>query len=119
MKGILKTVLFSLLLPFLGSLKGRASILMYHSIGEGGAFFAVTEEDFEKQLLYLKRRGFVCITLSELVEKLERKEDVSSNVVLTFDDGYEDNYTKAFPLLKKYDIPATIFLITGEAMASI
>ena len=99
-------------------------ILMYHGIGRprfSEPAIMVSEENFERQLGYLLRRYRV-LSLEDGVELLERGlEPPRNNVVLTFDDGYRDNYEKAFPLLKKYGCPATIFvatepLATGHAL---
>jgi len=113
MKHTLKQLILSILRIFAPSLKNRASVLMYHSVGVNDAFFTVQSEDFELQLQYIKSRGFAALKLSELVGRLEGGEEISNCAVLTFDDGYKDNYTNVFPLLKKYNIPATIFIITG------
>lgn len=92
----------------------KASILMYHSVGNNGILFTVTEKDFERQMKYLKDKKYNVIKLVELAEKLKNKEKVPpKTVVLTFDDAYRDNYLNAFPLLKKYNISATIFVPTA------
>ena len=65
---------------------------------------------FEKQMEYLKNKEYQVISLTKLVEILESDELIpKKTVVLTFDDGYKDNYINAFPILKKYNFPATIF----------
>lgn len=112
MKQIFKNLLFFILNIFNKDLDGRASILMYHSIGKHNAFFTVTERNFKKQLEYLKRKKFNIVRLSDLIKKIENKEDVNNCICLTFDDGYKDNYDIVFPLIKKHFIPITIFLIT-------
>lgn len=67
---------------------------------------------FERQLKYLKKHYRV-ISLGDYVQRrLQNLEVLSYSVILTFDDGYESNYRLAFPLLKKYAVPATIFLTT-------
>ncbi len=93
-------------------------VLMYHMISEHlpknqSKFnrLRVIPKEFEKQLIWLKQNGFKSFTLSELV-KLENIPEKS--VVLTFDDGYEDNFTKAFPLLQKYDFKATIYIVLNR-----
>lgn len=93
--------------------KNAASILMYHSVGRNSAFFTVRPEEFEKQLRYLRDNRFTIISLSTLLERLEQNQSLAHTVVITFDDGYKDNYDVAFPLLKKYKMPATIFLTTN------
>ena len=67
---------------------------------------------FARQMSYLKRRGFVFYTASELIEYFrEHGRFPPRGVTLTFDDGWKDNYTNAFPVLKRLGIKATIFLI--------
>jgi peptidoglycan/xylan/chitin deacetylase (PgdA/CDA1 family) len=67
---------------------------------------------FARQMAYLKKRGFVFYTASELIERFRQTGEFPGNAVtLTFDDGWKDNYTNAFPVLKRLGIRATIFLI--------
>jgi peptidoglycan/xylan/chitin deacetylase (PgdA/CDA1 family) len=74
----------------------------------------VLKEDFEKQMAYLQEEGYTTLTLSELYDFLARKKDVpAKSVVITFDDGYKDNYVEAYPILKKYNFTAVSFIITG------
>lgn len=95
--------------------KRSAAILMYHSLGSNKEFFTITSENFEWQMGYLKRNKIKVISLEETVNYLEKKTRFASKtVVLTFDDGYEDNYSNVFPILRKYNFPVTIFLTTGR-----
>lgn len=96
-----------------------ALIIMYHSVVDerNAAFideaFSVTTEQFEAQLRYLKRNANV-ISVSEMVDCIYGERRLPERaVVLTFDDGYLNNLTHAAPLLKKYDMPAMIYLCTG------
>ena len=93
-------------------------VLMYHMISEHleknkSKFnrLRVKPKEFEKQLIWLKKNQFKSFTLSELVS-LENIPEKS--VVITFDDGYEDNFTNAFPLLEKYDFKATIYIVLNR-----
>lgn len=116
-----KKILLSLLFFIFPRLGNNASILMYHSIGGNKAFFTVSLENFEKQLLYLKKNNFKMLKLSELFNRLNSGQSVSNCVSVTFDDGYKDNILFAYPLLKKYNIPATIFVSTfyiGQTMTN-
>ncbi|MEZ4114039.1 MAG: polysaccharide deacetylase family protein [Candidatus Paceibacterota bacterium] len=87
-----------------------ASVLMYHSIAANNAFFTVTPENFEKQMKYLSESGLKIIPLSRLIDMFLKKEDISSCVSLTFDDGYLDNLQNVLPVLRKYNIKASIFI---------
>jgi len=91
----------------------RVSILTYHSIGDNRALFTVSPTEFAWQLKYLKKHNFQVVSLGELIGKLKNQEKIEDKTVaLTFDDGYADNFLEAWPLLKKYNFPATIFLST-------
>lgn len=87
----------------------RKIILAYHRVlpDAAGVTLAVSCADFERQLQYLlkKKYTFVC-----LKDYLSAKGKVCA---VTFDDGYADNYYYAWLILKKYNIPATIFLTTA------
>lgn len=93
-------------------------ILMYHSINEHlpknkSKFnrLRVPPREFERQIAWLKKRGFTSFTLGELIrlEKIPPKA-----VIITFDDGYADNFTNAFEILKKYNFKATIFIVVDR-----
>jgi peptidoglycan/xylan/chitin deacetylase (PgdA/CDA1 family) len=93
------------------------AILMYHSVGGPGAEkypLDIFASSFEKQMAYLHRYHYNVIPLLDCVRSLkEGKKLPPKTVVLTFDDGYENNYTVAYPILKKYGFPATIFVIVN------
>lgn len=85
-------------------------ILMYHSIrpvpGGRGDGIVATPEQFAWQLDWIKRHGGRFVTVSELLAA----DDPSHMVAVTFDDGYRDNHDHAWPILKRFDAPATIYL---------
>lgn len=67
---------------------------------------------FNRQISYLKSRGFVFYSASELIEYyLEHGSFPPKGITLTFDDGWKDNYTHAFPVLRQLQLKATIFLV--------
>lgn len=91
-------------------------VLMYHSIGEGSqnSRLIVSPESFEAQMRFLKKGNYQILTLDEYVELLkENKKPARRSVVITFDDGYLDNYLAAYPILKKYSIPAAISIVVN------
>jgi peptidoglycan/xylan/chitin deacetylase (PgdA/CDA1 family) len=89
-------------------------VLMYHSINANSTNnLIITPQEFEKQISWLKDNGFTPLILDELYSMLTTGINVPRKpIVLTFDDGYEDNYTEAYSILKRYNFKATIFLIT-------
>jgi peptidoglycan/xylan/chitin deacetylase (PgdA/CDA1 family) len=89
----------------------KFAVLCYHRVGTGGIpfFSELPAEVFEAQMRYIRRRYRV-VSLDELCEELRRPRQKKDAVAVTFDDGYRDLYTQALPTLKKYRIPATIFL---------
>ncbi len=90
-------------------------VFMYHHINRhAGDLVTLTPEDFENHLWVLKNKEFRTLFLGELVQLLEGKGISSKpSVALTFDDGHLDNWVYAFPLLQKYQMKATIFVITS------
>lgn len=99
----------------------KFGILCYHRVGRGGVplFSQLLPKAFERQICYL-RKHYRIVSLGQLCRELEEVVPVKPTLALTFDDGYRDLYSCAFPVLRKYEIPATIYLIgksmeTGEA----
>ena len=98
----------------------RVPILMYHHIADSppGADpirrdLSVSPQAFEAQLRYLVEAGYRPITLRDLIYHLTLGASLPEKpVILTFDDGYENNYTNAYPLLKKYGFVGTFFIVT-------
>jgi peptidoglycan/xylan/chitin deacetylase (PgdA/CDA1 family) len=79
---------------------------------------SVPPELFEAQLRLISDNGFTTITLRDLYEYLAIGKPLPDKpIILTFDDGYLDNYTNAFPLLQKYGMTGTFFVLTGPADA--
>ncbi len=75
---------------------------------------SVTSFWFEKQLQYLNANGYTSVTFTDLYEAIRKGKSLPPKpVILTFDDGYRDFYTDAWPLLKKYHVKATEFVIAG------
>ncbi len=96
--------------------RNQAIVLMYHRVAEpvnDPWQIMVSPEHFSQQLDVLKRKASV-IPLDRLVSDYRRNALKRKSVVLTFDDGYLDNFTTVRPLLEKFDLPATFFITTGK-----
>lgn len=95
-----------------------APVAMYHLVNPQAKYenrLTVTPKSFERQLSFLKTFRYNVISLEALSKMVEEKQSIPARtVVITFDDGYKDNYTYAFPALKKYNFPATVFVIVNE-----
>lgn len=90
-------------------------ILTYHSLDETGSVISTPPALFRKQVAWLAREGFRTISLGEAIATLEQKGDVPDRTIaLTFDDGYRNVYTEAFPALVRLGFSATVFLVTGH-----
>jgi peptidoglycan/xylan/chitin deacetylase (PgdA/CDA1 family) len=92
----------------------RFQVLAYHKVSpDPHPFFEPVEpQAFEEQMQFISS-CYRVMALTELIERSRRGEVLERAVAVTFDDGYRDNYEYAFPILKKYKIPATIFVATG------
>jgi hypothetical protein len=100
----------------MGSAFGGLPILNYHKISSGNDadFLTVTTAQLRQHFDYLNRNGYSTIFLSELVDYVEHKKPLPAKpVMITLDDGYRDNYTSLYPVLKEYNIKANIFLVAG------
>ncbi len=101
----------------LGWRRGRVPVLMYHRVHPDPHVLSVSPESFEAQVRFLKEYAHP-VTLSEVVDARRRGLGLPPrSVALTFDDGYQDNYVHAYPILRRYEVPATFFVTTGMVQA--
>jgi len=98
-----------------------AAILMYHHIGalpenadDIRIGLTVSTDEFSSQVKYLADHDYIFLTLGALEKAIEDKKVPEKVAVLTFDDGYDDNYYEALPVLKKYKAVGTFFIITSK-----
>ena len=96
-------------------------VLTYHKLTRNGTPDAMTvrEADFEAQMRFLRENGYRVIPLDDLFEFLRfRRQIPARSVVITFDDGWRSVYDIAWPILKKYGYPATLFVYTDLIVGS-
>jgi peptidoglycan/xylan/chitin deacetylase (PgdA/CDA1 family) len=104
---------------FVAHLPGNVEILMYHRVLPDAVlladlspnqFLGVSINNFEEHVRYLSRNHHV-ISIDDVPQYLA-SDNKKRAVVITFDDGYKDNLTYALPILQKYGVPATIYIVT-------
>lgn len=88
-------------------------ILTYHNFTKDeGSSYSINIIEFEKQMNYLATHNYSVISLSELLKGLRNGQLPPKPVVITIDDGFKSTFTLAYPVLKKYNFPATLFIYT-------
>lgn len=93
-------------------------ILMYHMVSErkqGSKInkLRVSPEKFRRQMQFLKKKGYQSISFFDLVNYFKKGSiNIDKPVIITFDDGYKDNYINAFPILKEFGYKAVFFIVT-------
>lgn len=94
------------------------AVLMYHSVAPripdwDFNFLSISPRVFENQISRLKHSGYTSVTLNEAYDYVAGKTRLPPKaIVITFDDGYLDNWVYAFPILKKYGMRGTVFIST-------
>ena len=92
-------------------------VLEYHAIGSHPDWpqgMVVAPATFDRHLQYLQEKGYHMVTVAELADRLATGKSMEKYIALSFDDGYTDNYTEAFPLLKKYNARGTFSIINKK-----
>lgn len=94
-------------------------ILEYHLVQaeepDNGQEYNISPEVFIEQLEYLKAEGYTTISIRDFLRAKKGLQELPAKpIILTFDDGYESNYTELLPILEKYNVKATIFMVTNE-----
>lgn len=92
----------------------KIAILCYHRVGTGGIplYSSLPCQTFEAQMRHL-RRHYRLVSMDEVCDQIHNSHSCEPAVAVTFDDGYLGTYTEAFPILRRYGIPATVFLTVG------
>lgn len=87
---------------------------IYDKVSKKNRYLYITTKKFERNLQILKQMNIKTLLTNEFIDILKSKKCNSNCVLITFDDGNEDNYIYAYPLLKKYKLNAIFFLITSR-----
>ncbi len=95
-----------------GEEKIKIPILMYHAITEDPkriGRFVISKEMLEEDLQYIQKEGYQTVTIDEVIRYVKNGDTLPENpIILTFDDGYYNNYCYAYPLLQEYEMKAVI-----------
>ncbi len=102
-----------------GGSNRQIPVLAYHRVGYTPDNLTVTPERFANDLEHLQERGYCSISLEEFQKFIDgRSMDLPDKpVLITFDDGYLDNFQNAYPILRKYGMVGTFFVITDMLWA--
>ena len=87
-------------------------VLMYHHILPKSGFIASSVDEFDRQMKFLAESGYKTLSSKEFLEHKKGNLKIKKGVFITFDDGWRDNFIYAYPILKKYNLKATCFLVT-------
>lgn len=95
------------------ALRDRAVIALFHRVDDRleGDHLSCSRAEFEDWCGFLKRH-FTVVSLTELLDRVRRGQDISGLAAITFDDGYLDNHRNAAPILRRFGLPASFFVAT-------
>ena len=89
------------------------TVLNYHKVDNMDISLSVTPADFTEQMRYLAENDYKTIDIEEFYAGLTGEKELPNNpVLITFDDGYKDNFVNAYPILQKFGFKATVFVIS-------
>lgn len=89
-------------------------ILAYHQVSEENDIYSVNAAQFAAQMEYLEKHGYHAISFAELFAFYDGQGTLPSKpIIITFDDGYEDNFLTALPIMEKHHMKATVFVVPG------
>ena len=92
----------------------QAAILCYHEVDRENDDFAVSQTQLERHIVKMKKEGWHFVSLDEYIRYTKGEAKLpQKSVMLTFDDGYRSFYTKVYPLLQKYQVPAMLAIVSS------
>jgi peptidoglycan/xylan/chitin deacetylase (PgdA/CDA1 family) len=89
-------------------------VLMYHHVSPNPGLVTISPENFRAQMRWLADHGYTSIGCNDLARFVKGELLPAKSVLLTFDDGYLDNYVYAHPILAEFGLKAALFIITGR-----
>src|SRR5437016_4037268 len=95
-------------------MSGAVPVLLYHHISPDRE---ITPEEFDAQLACLRNQGRRSLSLAEFQEHMSGRPAPEGSVLITFDDGYLDNWVYAFPLLRRHGMKAVFFIVTDRILS--
>lgn len=91
------------------------AILAYHKVSSAPGIYSISPELFERQMRYLAENDYKPVSLRHLAEALSGKASLpDKSIIITFDDGYEDNFLTALPIMEKYGMRAAVFIAVDK-----
>lgn len=116
MKKYMRILLVAVLALFClaSSVSAQVAVLCYHEVDKSGDAWSVSSSQLESHIRILKEKGYRFISLDEYLDYTAGKLALpDKSVMLSFDDGYQSFYTKAYPLLQKYKVPAMLAIVSS------
>lgn len=116
--GVLVLILGFSLVSFYNYQNKALTVLAYHSVmreaKEKNAPYSISENVFVEQMEYLQSAGYHVVTIDDAIKGLQGEKELPTKpLLLTFDDGYKDNFYIMWPILQRYNYPATVFVATS------
>ncbi len=114
---ILSIVFLVGILPSYASTDKSVVAVMYHDVTQNPFLYSqyrISAKAFEEDVVEFIENGYTFLKASELTEEYISQRPEQKFVALTFDDGYESFYTEIFPVLKKYNVVATFYILTSQ-----
>lgn len=115
-KSILGIIFFAaVLLVWLAYPVQGVPMLSYHMVNTLPETYSIDPAEFEKHMKYLAEHGYTAISLQQFFKARNQQEVLPAKpVIITFDDGYQDNYQNALPIMEQYGMKGTVFIITDS-----
>lgn len=119
LKYIVPVFILALVICFAGfkyRMKDTLKVLTFHSVEESEEYneYVISPDKFEEIIKKLSDGGFKFLSMRDVKSAVETGEIQKKSVLITFDDGYADNYSVVLPILKKYNARATVFVIGSK-----